>query len=139
MTALGHSYGSLTTGLALQHGETGVDDAVFYGSPGIQDPVTGDTGALKIADGHGYVLKADGDPVTQVGNVIGRFGGDPRLHALSTGDATGADGQHLIASHGHSEYTMTKNIGAANVDSTSLYNISTIVAGLPQNAIPAAR
>jgi hypothetical protein len=36
LTAIGHSYGSLTTGLALQEpGEHGVDKALFYGSPGI--------------------------------------------------------------------------------------------------------
>ena len=34
LTALGHSYGSLTTGYALQHDGTGVDDAVLFGSPG---------------------------------------------------------------------------------------------------------
>lgn len=37
LTAIGHSYGSLTTGLALQDpGNHGVSDAVFYGSPGIE-------------------------------------------------------------------------------------------------------
>ncbi|WP_313675067.1 alpha/beta hydrolase, partial [Mycolicibacterium sp.] len=35
LTAIGHSYGSLTTGLALQR-STHVDDAVFYGSPGVK-------------------------------------------------------------------------------------------------------
>ena len=33
LTALGHSYGSLTTGYALQQAH-GVDDAVLFGSPG---------------------------------------------------------------------------------------------------------
>ena len=35
LTALGHSYGSTTTGYGLQHEGTGVDRAVFFGSPGI--------------------------------------------------------------------------------------------------------
>ena len=34
LTALGHSYGSLTTGYALQQAH-GVDDAVLFGSPGL--------------------------------------------------------------------------------------------------------
>lgn len=37
LTAIGHSYGSLTTGLALQQpGEHGVSRALFYGSPGVE-------------------------------------------------------------------------------------------------------
>ena len=36
LTAIGHSYGSLTTGLALQEpGNHGVGDAIFDGSPGV--------------------------------------------------------------------------------------------------------
>jgi hypothetical protein len=46
ITALGHSYGSLTTGLALQDPGPGqpVDDAVFYGSPGINADDESDLG-----------------------------------------------------------------------------------------------
>lgn len=37
MTALGHSQGSIVTGISLGHAGTGVDDAAVFGSPGISD------------------------------------------------------------------------------------------------------
>lgn len=37
VTAIGHSYGSLTTGLALpEPGDHGINNAIFYGSYGIE-------------------------------------------------------------------------------------------------------
>ncbi|WP_410599324.1 alpha/beta hydrolase [Amycolatopsis sp. lyj-90] len=139
LTALGHSYGSLTTGIAL-HSDTGVDDAVFFGSPGISDQPYGDGIAgrsieqLHIPEGHAYTLEADGDPVADVGNLThGRFGEDPGsmdgMKQLATHEATSKfDGLPLAASTGHSEYTLTTPEGT---DSTSKYNMAAVIAGLP--------
>lgn len=89
LSAFGHSYGSLTTAQALHElGATGVvDDAAFYGSPGlghtdeamtrfgthgvpieVMRPI-GDEVDLNLADGHAYVMTAPGDWIS----------GDPRL------------------------------------------------------------
>ena len=57
LTAIGHSYGSLTTGLALQQpGDHGVSDAIFYGSPGEEASTPAQ---LNLASGHAL---RDGDP-----------------------------------------------------------------------------
>ncbi len=64
LTALGHSYGSLTVGLAAQRpGGIPVDDIVLVGSPG--------TGAQRAADlrvgaEHVWVAAAEHDPVTRL-------------------------------------------------------------------------
>jgi alpha-beta hydrolase superfamily lysophospholipase len=59
LTALGHSYGSLTTGLALQQ-DTPVKDAVVFGSPGLDIQQRGD---LKVPQGHMFSEWSDKDPV----------------------------------------------------------------------------
>lgn len=89
LSAFGHSYGSLTTAQALTElGQTGVvDDAAFYGSPGLghtDDMVTkigahgvpyelarpiGDEVDMNLRDGHAYVMTAPGDWIS----------GDPHL------------------------------------------------------------
>jgi hypothetical protein len=145
LTALGHSWGSLTTGIAL-HQYTGVDDAAFFGSPGISDaPSLGSTSTdeisqVHVAPGHVYDLKADGDPVAGYVPITGRYGSDPSIipgmHDLSTQDAIGADGRHLASSHGHSEYTKTMPDGT---DSTSKHNIAAVVAGRPGLTIAAPK
>jgi hypothetical protein len=48
---------------------------------------------------------------------------------LSTGAATAPDGAPLLASHDHSEYL--------NAQTTSQYNLAAVVAGHPEDAIPA--
>ncbi|MER6607254.1 alpha/beta hydrolase [Streptomyces sp. NPDC000927] len=65
ITAIGHSYGSLTVGTAARQdgGIPGADDIVLLGSPG--------TGArtadeLNVAKGHVFVGSADNDPVTHL-------------------------------------------------------------------------
>lgn len=122
LTAIGHSYGSLTTGLALQN-PTGVDDAVYLGSPGIG---TSDLGQTDVPDGHSYYIEADWDPVAD----LGRFGDDPSgmagLDNLSADDATsllpGSEGQPLDGVTGHTSYFED--------GSTSQYNMGVIMADL---------
>ncbi|MHC0430062.1 alpha/beta hydrolase [Streptomyces sp. O3] len=65
ITAIGHSYGSLTVGRAAQQqgGIPGVDDIILVGSPG-----TGADSAeeLNVGKGHVFVGAADNDLVTHV-------------------------------------------------------------------------
>jgi hypothetical protein len=118
LTALGHSYGSTTTGYALQNTTTPVDDAVVFGSPGLG---TSDAHDLHVPDGHLNVIEAKWDGVAD----LGAFGTDPNhldgAHRLSAHHET-ADGVRLDESTGHSKY-LTPN-------TASQYNISATVAGL---------
>ncbi|MER6105361.1 alpha/beta hydrolase [Streptomyces sp. NPDC001832] len=80
VTAIGHSYGSLTVGLAAQEegGIPGADDIILVGSPG-----TGADNAqdLNVGKGHVFVGAADNDIVTKLPN-----------HEEASGMATGAAG-----------------------------------------------
>lgn len=82
VTAIGHSYGSLTVGLAAQErgGIPGADDVVLVGSPG-----TGARSADELGVGkqHVFVGAADNDPVTKLPNSREASG-------LGTGVAGGA-------------------------------------------------
>lgn len=75
LTAIGHSYGSLTTGLALQEpGRHGVSDAIFYGSPGIEAATPAQ---LNLAPGHVFAMETPDDPIDYV------YQAPPLLHALA--------------------------------------------------------
>ncbi|GAY13292.1 alpha/beta hydrolase [Mycobacterium sp. shizuoka-1] len=64
LTAIGHSYGSLTTGLALQEpGNHGVDNALFYGSPGIEASTPQQLG---LQPGHVFAMETPDDPIQWV-------------------------------------------------------------------------
>lgn len=118
LTALGHSYGSLTTGLALQRG-TGVDDAVFFGSPGLG---TSDVTDLGLRPGRVYVSEARNDAVAD----LAVFGSDPNqidgVVGLSAAQSI-IDNVTRQESTGHSSYLAE--------DSTSQYGIAAVVAGQP--------
>ncbi len=161
LTAIGHSYGSLTTGLALQDpGNHGVSDAIFYGSPGIEATTPGD---LQLQPGHVYTMETPDDPIQGVydakawlpavvagspilgGVLIGSDAGDfgpnpatnPNFTHMGTGPAPVSDGHggtmNLEAAHGHSDYPRW---GSNNLPRTTGYNIAAVVAGLPTNVIP---
>lgn len=123
LTAIGHSYGSTTTGHAVQQAGA-VDDVIFFGSPGIG---TSDVGDLHVPEGHSYVIEARDDPVAD----LGRFGADPNqldgLTDLSSGAARTPDGRELTEVTGHTNYLAP--------DSTSQYNISMVAAGVDDRAI----
>jgi hypothetical protein len=123
LTALGHSYGSLTTGYALQQA-VGVDDAVLFGSPGIG---TDHVEALHVPAGHTGVVEASWDPVAD----LGWFGDDPNrldgVTGLSARAATLPDGTASVGSVLHAQYLTP--------GSTSQYNIAATVAGLPDQRI----
>jgi hypothetical protein len=122
LTLLGHSYGSTTAGIALRQ-ETGVDDAVFFGSPGLG---TGDIRDLKLAPGHASYIEAPWDPIGDVG----AFGADPSflggvVHA-SARESTVVDPvtgeiRHFDEVTGHNAYLVD--------NSTSQYNMSVVIAG----------
>ncbi|MFE7358613.1 alpha/beta hydrolase [Streptomyces sp. NPDC057543] len=80
VTAIGHSYGSLTVGLAAQEkgGIPGADDIILVGSPG-----TGADNAqdLNVGKDHVFVGAADNDVVTKLPN-----------HAEASGMVSGAVG-----------------------------------------------
>lgn len=140
MTALGHSFGSLTQGVALTQ-DTGVDDAVFFGSPGISaDPAPiAEAGIsnLQVPEGHLYNLEAESDAVADIPDIAGRYGYDlasmEGMNQLSTHEAVDASGRPLLGATGHGEYVKMEN-GAA---STSLYNMANVVAGMPEYTIAA--
>lgn len=131
LVAMGHSYGSTTTGYALQEEGTGVDAAVTMGSPGLG---TGPLEQLNVPDDRTYNLESDWDPVAE----LGRFGGDPGMQPgvdnLSTSESTAPDGRELKPSTGHNTGGPT---GYLNPGTTSQYNAGVIAAGLPDRAVDA--
>lgn len=75
LTAVGHSYGSLTTGLALQEpGNHGVDNALFYGSPGIEATTPAQLG---LQNGHVFTMETPNDPIQWA------YDGPPIAHAAA--------------------------------------------------------
>jgi hypothetical protein len=75
LTAIGHSYGSLTTGLALQEpGNHGVSDALFYGSPGIEASTPQQ---LHLQPGHVYAMETPDDPIQLT------YDAPPLIHAAA--------------------------------------------------------
>nr|WP_203643163.1 alpha/beta hydrolase [Streptomyces sp. SID14478] len=84
VTAIGHSYGSLTVGEAAQAkgGIPGADDIVLVGSPG-----TGadDASELNVGKGHVYVGAAENDAVTKLppGSVAAGTAAGATAHGAS--------------------------------------------------------
>ncbi|HET8960516.1 alpha/beta hydrolase [Nocardioides sp.] len=135
LTAIGHSYGSTTTGHAAHDQGIPVDDLVLVGSPGAGGgtDTAGDTG---VATDHVWAGANSRDPIANLGNhgwVHGEtafgagLGDDPaeddfgahRFRAESTTRADDAIG--LDAFDDHSKYF--------DHDTEALYNISQIVNG----------
>jgi hypothetical protein len=135
LTAIGHSYGSTTTGHAAHDHGLPVDDLVFVGSPGVGGDTNnaGDTG---VDPAHVWAGTNSHDPIADLGNhgwvhletAFGAgLGDDPaeddfganRFQAEST---TRGEGSVAGLSFGdHSKYF--------DHDSESLYNISQVVNG----------
>ncbi|MQY29482.1 alpha/beta hydrolase [Nocardia aurantia] len=141
LTAVGHSYGSLMTGLALQEpGRHPVDDLAVYGSPGLDVstshapllaglPDVVDRSVpeqLGLRPGHLYEMSAHGDPVAH----FNAFGPSPdnisAFTHLETGATITSDGVHREESVGHSQYP---RVGGNNQLRTSGWNIAAVVSG----------
>ncbi|OZM73414.1 hypothetical protein CFN78_11340 [Amycolatopsis antarctica] len=130
LTALGHSYGSTTTGIALTQSH-GVDDAIFFGSPGISE---GENPAqvaanLHVPEGHAYNLSAEGDAIANVIPYGDRYG-PPLEHMQGMNQLSTEQHGPMIASQGHSEYA----VGDGQM-STSEHNMAAIIAGQPELAV----
>ena len=130
LTVLGHSYGSLTTGIAL-HQHTPVQDAVVFGSPGLDATNRSD---LQVPAGHLYSEGSAHDPVPRF-DIANHFGDSPYtdnalsstlqgVDRLSTDTAIDPTGQPLLATYSHTDYLADR--------STSQYNMAAIVAGRPE-------
>ena len=113
LTAIGHSYGSLTTGLALQvPGNHGVNDAIFYGSPGIEASTPAQ---LHLAPGHVFAMETPDDPIDYV------YQAPPLLHALATATPTPLDDALL----GASDATGTGHFGPNPATNPSFVRLET--------------
>ena len=128
LSLLGHSYGSTTAGLALRQ-NTGVDDVVFFGSAGIG---TNDVKDLSVPGSHVSYIEARWDPVGD----LGYFGIDPShmegiehasARASTVVDPMTGEIRHFAEVTGHGSYLVD--------DSTSQYNLSVVVAGLPNRRV----
>lgn len=117
LTAIGHSYGSSTTGIAASRYGLDADDIVLVGSPGAGN------GNLTAADlhhpGHVYVGSGSGDPVTHVAENTGGIahGADPASESFGGTRFQAESPKTLFAEH--SSYF--------DKDSESLRNIGKIV------------
>lgn len=124
LTALGHSYGSTTTGYALQQAGVDVDRAIFFGSPGLG---TSSLDTLAIRSGAAYYAEAKWDGVGD----LAAFGADPTgmkgMQHLQTGAATTPDGRAWEGIIGHLDYLKD--------GSTSQYSMAQVVGGHPDSAV----
>lgn len=137
IVAFGHSYGSLTTSLALQQGAP-VSDVVLYGSPGAE---LTDAAQLGVPPGHAYYMIGADDVVSELIPGFAAFGAAPQdvpgMAELSTdtGYAWGGrygDGQLHERAYGHSEYARMGSNGNLRM---SAYNLAVVLAGLPADLI----
>lgn len=128
ITAFGHSYGSLTTSLALQQGAP-VDSVVLYGSPGAE--IT-NAAQLGVPAGHAFFMDGVNDGVPTTVAAVSPFGPPlsevPGMTELSVNSGTGFDGQWHERAYGHSEYARDGDNGQLRM---SGYNMAAVLAGLP--------
>lgn len=161
LSAFGHSYGSLTTAQALNElGATGVvDDAAFYGSPGLGhanetvteytsqgvpmqvSPPIHDESDLYLPDGHAFVMSAPGDPISgdpekwgiplpSTGD-LGQFGPNPVTLPLEqlSSDATVTPTDGVARAGAHAHADYPRS-DDSGVLRTPGYNLAVIAAGL---------
>ncbi|WP_127465035.1 alpha/beta hydrolase [Streptomyces sp. B27] len=159
VTAIGHSYGSLTVGTAAKQsgGIPGVDDVILLGSPGVDAQKATELG---VGSDHVFVGAADNDPVTHLptkgetalgwglggptGVRVGRdlfdvgnddlyFGKDPASAAFGAQRFEVDDGPRMILEAGlfeaHSQYFDPER------DQASATNIAKVVAGRPEEIV----
>ncbi|WP_101947933.1 alpha/beta hydrolase [Mycobacterium sp. 3519A] len=137
ITLFGHSYGSLTSSLALQElnaqGLHPVNDVVFYGSPGLE---LTSPDQLGLSAGHAYVMRGVDDPIaTAVAELAPLHGWGvnpydgmfPQLSAQAGLDPGGVLREGVQS---HSDYA---RLGSDNQLRMSGYNLAAVMAGLPDN------
>ncbi|MFE6862880.1 alpha/beta hydrolase [Nocardia sp. NPDC057668] len=133
LTAVGHSYGSLVTGMALQQpGPHPVDDLVVYGSPGLDtgyNPWENALDKLNLDPGHAYEMTAHDDAVASLNGFGLSPGYIPGFTHLETDAEVTPDGVRRDGAVGHSEYPRSGDDGEQL--RTTGYNVAAVVAGLP--------
>lgn len=142
LTLVGHSYGSVVSGMALNEGANSVvDDYIAYGSPGFYAMDEADLG---MQQGHVFVMQAPDDPIQLLDKVdplpgLGWRGGDPAdgsFVQLSAESATTPDGVQRQGASGHSEYPRPFQVGEQDILRTTGYNTAVVIAGLSEQAVP---
>jgi len=139
LSLFGHSYGSLTSSLALQQlnaqGLHPVNDAVFYGSPGLE---LDNPSQLGLADGHAFVMKAPpgDDWIPEVAPLapLHGWGTDPyggMMPELSSQAGTSPDGVLREGVHSHADYPRAvTGPGGEQMLRMSGYNLAVVAAGI---------
>jgi uncharacterized protein YukE len=132
LTAIGHSYGSTTTGLAAHDHGIPVDDLVFVGSPGVGGDTdsAADTG---VDPDHVWAGSNSRDPIADLGNH-GWLHLESALDGAGLGDDPAEDDFGAIRFEAEStgrpdHLDLDQHSGYFDPGSESLYNISQIVAG----------
>jgi len=140
LSLFGHSYGSLTSSLALQQlnaqGLHPVNDAVFYGSPGLE---LDNPSQLGLAGGHAFVMKAPpgDDWIPEVAPLapLHGWGADPyggMMPELSSQAGTSPDGVLREGVHSHADYPRAvTGPGGEQMLRMSGYNLAVVAAGIP--------
>jgi hypothetical protein len=131
LTAIGHSYGSTTTGHAAHDHGLDVDDLVFVGSPGVGGD-TDDAGDTGVDPDHVWAGANSRDPVTYLSNH-GWFHGET-LGGAGLGDDPAEDdfGAHRFQAEDVSRPGLpdfAQHSLYFDHDTESLHNISEIVNG----------
>jgi len=139
LSLFGHSYGSLTSSLALQQlnaqGLHPVNDAVFYGSPGLE---LDNPSQLGLADGHAFVMKVPpgDDWIPEVAPLapLHGWGSDPyggMMPELSSQAGTSPDGVLREGVHSHADYPRAvTGPGGEQMLRMSGYNLAVVAAGI---------
>lgn len=163
VTAIGHSYGSLTVGTAAKEagGIPGVDDVILLGSPGVDAQKATELG---VGKDHVFVGAADNDPVTHVPtkgeSALGAgpawalggpemvrrandlfdvgeddlyFGKDPASEAFGAQRFEVDDGPRMVVEAG--TFDAHSQYFNPELDDVSADNIATIVGGHPENIL----
>ena len=133
ITAFGHSYGSLVTGLALQQGAP-VHDVVLYGSPGAD--VTS-VSQLGVSPGHAFYEIGVNDGVATTVAETHPFKTPiqdiPGFTQLSVNSGADPEGMWHERAYGHSEYARDGNNGLLRM---SGYNMAAVLAGVDDPSNP---
>lgn len=128
VTAIGHSYGSVTTALALR--ETDAADAfVRQGSPGDGSGGSAARTAIRISDDESYNLASKGDSVPKTGWHGGNPSLDSDVRQLSTEAEVSTDGERLHATSEHTDYHTADAPEGGRKASSSEYNTAAVIAG----------
>jgi Alpha/beta hydrolase len=139
ITAVGHSYGSLMTGLALQQpGSYPVTDLVVYGSPGLDTgykPWDNALDKLHLEPGHAFEMTAHDDPVANLNGFGLSPGYTPGFTDMDTSATTTPDGVARDGASGHAEYARNGSNGELR---TSGYNTAVVIGGLPDKVVQGA-